>query len=72
MNEIIKMKDKMLDDQNVSIQNLKNVIKQRDEEIVVLRESKSKYKNQYDDKLQQAYDDYDRAKQKCDELEQRV
>jgi len=38
------------------------VIKQRDDEIVTLRESKSKYKNQYDDKLQQAYDDYDRAK----------
>eukprot|EP00347_Sterkiella_histriomuscorum_P016960 403351196 len=72
LSELVKMKDRMLDDQNVTINNLKQQLKQKDDEIQILRESKSKYKGQYDEKLQQAYDDYDRCKQKCDDQELKI
>ncbi len=33
LNEIVKMKDRMLDDQNLTIQNLKQQMKAKDEEL---------------------------------------
>ncbi len=52
MHDVLKMKDRMLDDQNVTISNLKQTMKQKDEEISTLSEAKAKYRGFYEDKLQ--------------------
>lgn len=72
MGDVIKMKDRMLDDQNVTISNMKQVMKQKEEEIGTLGEAKAKYRGFYEDKLQQAYDEADRSKQRSEDLEARV
>ena len=38
LEEILKVKNRMLDDQNVAISNLKQTIRQKDDELLTLQE----------------------------------
>ena len=52
LSDLIKTKDHMLEDQNIVIANLKEKQKEKDEEVKQLAESKQKYRDFYDEKLQ--------------------
>ena len=52
LSDLIKTKDHMLEDQNIVIANMKEKQKEKDEEIKQLAESKNKYRDFYDEKLQ--------------------
>lgn len=47
----------MLEDQNIVIANMKKQMKEKEEEVKQLGESKSKYRDFYEDKLQQEYEE---------------
>ncbi len=51
LGDLIKTKDRMLEDQNIVISNLKEKSKEKDEEIKQLTESKKKYLDYYEEKL---------------------
>ena len=51
LSELVKMKDRMLDDQNITIGNYKQQIKAKDEELATFQDSKNKYRQFYEDKL---------------------
>ena len=51
LTEILKTKDKMLDDQNELIGQLKSGLAERDEELRGLNEGRNKHKEYYEDKL---------------------
>ena len=69
LSEILKTKDRMLEDQNIAIENLKRHNKEKDEEIKQLNESKGKYREFYDEKLQQEYEETEKARAKADEAQ---
>lgn len=52
LSDLLKTKDRMLEDQNIVIANQKKLVKEKEEEIKQLTESKGKYRDFYDDKLQ--------------------
>lgn len=57
----------MLEDQLSNIGKLKEVLADKEEEISQLQESKQKYRDFYDDKLSQEYEETERQKTKTDE-----
>lgn len=57
LSDLIKTKDRMLEDQNIAIAELKETIKERDEEIKRNAESKGKSRDQYEDRLAQEYEE---------------
>lgn len=59
----------MLEDQNIVIADFKEKIKERDEEIKQLNEGKSKYRDFYEEKLQQEYEENEKARQAKDEMQ---
>lgn len=56
-------KNTIIDDQNESIRELKNLIKQLEREIDASKSSKTNYKDQYETKLQDAYDEIEKLKE---------
>lgn len=52
LSDLIKTKDRMLEDQNIVIATLKEKIKDKEEEIKAFAESKNKYRDFYEEKLQ--------------------
>ncbi len=52
LSDLLQTKDRMLEDQNIVIANQKKLVKEKEEEIKQLTESKGKYRDFYDDKLQ--------------------
>ena len=51
LSDLIKTKDRMLEDQNIVIATLKEKIKDKEEEIKAFAESKNKYRDFYEEKL---------------------
>jgi uncharacterized coiled-coil DUF342 family protein len=51
LQEVIKTKDRMLDDQNVAIKNLKNTLKDLNDELVKVNDNKVSNRDYYEDKL---------------------
>jgi chromosome segregation ATPase len=62
LSDLIKTKDRMLEDQNIVIAELKEKIKERDEEIKQNADSKGKYRDFYEDKLQQEYEESEKLR----------
>ena len=57
LSDLIKTKDRMLEDQNIVISQLKEKAKEKEEEAKQAAESKTKYRDYYEEKLQQEYDE---------------
>ena len=68
MSDLVKTKDRMLEDQNIVIADYKEKLKERDEEIKQLNEGKSKYRDFYEEKLQQEYEESEKARQAKEEM----
>ena len=68
LSDLIKTKDRMLEDQNIVIATMKEKSKEKEEEIKQLSENKSKYRDFYEEKLQQEYEETEKARVKADDL----
>ena len=51
LSDLVKTKDRMLEDQNIVIANLKEKAKEKEEEVKQMADSKSKYRDFYEEKL---------------------
>lgn len=60
--EIVKVKDRMLDDQNVAIQQAKAQVKAKEEELLTQTEKQNKYYSKYEDKVAQANEEAERQR----------
>jgi hypothetical protein len=72
LSELIKTKERMLEDQLSQIMHLKSQLTEKEDEINQASDSKAKYREYYDDKLAQEIEEAERAKARADELNQRV
>lgn len=68
LTDLLKTKDRMLEDQNIVIRELKDKLKEREAEASQLAESKQKYKDYYEEKLQAEYDEVDKLRAKNEDL----
>lgn len=62
----------MLDDQNVTISNVKSQLKQKDEDLYVQTEKQGKYQSKYEDRLATANEEAERQRQRADDFAFRV
>lgn len=62
----------MLDDQNVTISNVKSQLKQKDEDLYVQTEKQGKYHSKYEDRLATANEEAERQRQRADDFAFRV
>jgi len=58
----------MLEDKNIVIEEMKEKIKEKEQEIKQLTESKQKYRDFYEEKLQVEYDEADKLRARNDDL----
>ena len=72
LTEVLKTKDRMLDDQIVVIGNLKKTIKDLNDEIQKMNDNKVNNRDYYEEKLQAEYDENERLKVKNEELNGRL
>ena len=49
--ELVKVKDRMLDDQNMSMSHMKAALKQKDDELMNQSEKQGKYHAKYEDRI---------------------
>ena len=62
----------MLEDQNIAISQLKEKMKEKDEEIKQLGENKTKYRDFYEEKLQQEYEETEKQRAKANDYQAQV
>lgn len=70
--ELMRTKERMLEDQMNQINSLKSQLADKDEDIRELGEAKAKYRDFYEDKLGIEIEATERAKAKYDESNQRL
>jgi len=68
LSELLKTKDRMLEDQLQQIQKLKQQLQDRTEELKSQDDNKAKYREYYDDKLAAEIEEADRQKARADDL----
>lgn len=69
LSDLVKTKDRMLEDQVITITDFKEKIKEKEEELKQLNESKNKYRDYYEEKLQQEYEENEKARTKTEEAQ---
>lgn len=72
LTDLLKTKDRMLEDQNIVISDTKEKNKEKDAETKTLTESKQKYRDFYEEKLQVEYDEGDKLRARNDDLVQQL
>ena len=70
--ELIKTKERMLEDQLNQIHKLKQQLTEKTDELRTADDSKLKYREFYDDKLAQEIEEAERQTKRADELAQRL
>ena len=69
LSDLVKTKDRMLEDQVITITDFKEKIKEKEDEIKQLNDSKNKYRDFYEEKLQQEYEENEKARAKTEEAQ---
>lgn len=72
LSDLVKVKDRMLDDQNIGISQLKQQLKGKDEEMLRLEERQGKQLSRQDDKVAQANEEAERQRQRADDCQFRI
>jgi chromosome segregation ATPase len=72
LSELVKTKDRMLEDQLQQIQKLKQQLQDKADEMQQADDSKAKYREYYDDKLAQEIEEADRQKSRAEDLQLRL
>lgn len=62
----------MLEDQNIAISQIKEKMKEKEEEIKQLGENKTKYRDFYEEKLQQEYEETEKQRSKASDFQAQV
>ena len=70
--ELIKTKERMLEDQSNQINSLKNSLNEKEEDMREMGDAKNKYRDFYEDKLGVEIEATERAKAKLEDSNQRI
>jgi chromosome segregation protein len=70
--ELVKVKDRMLDDQNVALSQAKQAAKQKDEELLTVQEKQGRHHSKYEDRIAEAQEEAERQRSRCDEMAYRI
>lgn len=70
--ELIKTKERMLEDQSNQINSLKNSLNEKEEDMREMGDAKNKYRDFYEDKLGMEIEATERAKAKLEDSNQRI
>lgn len=62
----------MLEDQNIAISQFKDKMKEKEDEIKQLGENKTKYRDFYEEKLQQEYEETEKQRSKASDFQAQV
>lgn len=72
LSDLVKTKDRMLEDQNIAISQIKEKLKEKEEEVKQLGENKNKYRDFYEEKLAQEYEETEKQRAKASDFQAQI